>query len=270
MKIKEQNRAQAYDQVKSHYERAAENRNKRLLTSNLNAAKVNHMERLKVIEPFLKRICNVKQGIDIGTGTGVWAEILLDYCENITGIDFAEQNVKIARENAAHRSLTNRLTYITGDAERLGGINENSFDVATHISVLQHLPDQKKALMRVNDILKREGYLIILVHNSGCIYNKSLKMEQKRGSTIAINKYNTLDETVNLLEMAGFEVKQIRLSWLFVFDFLMIGIENPILAPFEPLRKVLMVTCSQIGRWIGRFQVLNPLFREIVIMAQKR
>jgi len=76
MKMDEQNRAQAYDQVKLHYERG-ENRNKRLLTSNLNAAKVNHLERLKIVESILKRIGTVKKGIDdIGTqGKRTWITV---------------------------------------------------------------------------------------------------------------------------------------------------------------------------------------------------
>ncbi|VVS94866.1 class I SAM-dependent methyltransferase [Desulfoluna spongiiphila] len=270
MKKQEQNKAQAYNQVKLHYERAAENRNKRLLTSKLNAAKVNHRERLKTIAPLLKRIGIVKQGIDVGTGTGVWSEVLVDYCDKVTGIDFAEQNIKIACEKAADTGFANRLVYIVGDAQQLSGLNDHSYDIATHVSVLQHLPDQRKSLESVNRILKKKGHLIVVVHNRGCIYNRSLNLQHKRGATIAINKYNTLDEIVGLLEETGFQVKKIRLVWLFILDFLMIGVESPRLIPFEPLRKALLVIFGKVGGWMGRFQLLNPLFREIVILAQKR
>ncbi|MFC1523806.1 class I SAM-dependent methyltransferase [Thermodesulfobacteriota bacterium] len=267
--MKEEKKVHSYDQVKSHYERAAENRNNRLLTSKLNAAKVNHQERLKIIDSIFKRIGIVKEGIDIGTGTGVWAEMLLDYCENITGIDFAKENIRISREKAANKNLEKRLTYIEGDAEFLDGINENYFDIATHISVLQHLPNHERALQGVYGVLKKKGQLIILVHNNRCIYNRNLYLQNKRGSITEINKYSTLEEIVYLLETTGFQIKQIRLCWFFVFDLLMIGIENPKLRPVEPFRKVLLAIISNIAGWLGKFQVLNPLFREIIIVAQK-
>ena len=270
MNKKKQNMEQSYNQVKSHYERAAESRNERLLTSGFNAAKVNHEERLKIIKSFLKQIGTVKQGVDIGTGTGVWSEVMLDYCENITGIDFAKQNIKIASEKAANRNISYRLSYIEGDAERLNGVSENFFDVATHVSVLQHLPDQMKALERVNDILKKDGQIIILVHNRHCIYNRSLNQQNRRGTTVAINKYNSLEEIVDLLEKAGFQIKRIRLSWFFFLDFLLIGLGRSSLAPFEPFRRALLVVFCKIGGWLGRFQSLSPFFREIVIQAIKR
>jgi len=258
------------DEVKLHYERAAEDRYQRLRILTFNEAKVNHHVRFHLISTFLRKIKHAQIGIDIGTGTGVWAEVLLDYCENVIGIDFAEQNIKIARNNAVQHNMAAHLTYILGDAEELKEVNDNSFDIATHISVLQHLPDHKQALRRVNAILRKNGYLIILVHNSRCIYNRNLRLTKKRDASIAISKYQGMDEIRNLLETNGFRIQDVRLCWLFIFDFLMIGSANRMLKPLMPIRKALLVVFGNIGYLLGRFQSLNYLFREIIILAQKQ
>ncbi len=160
--------------VKSHYEKAAENRNQRLQTKTPNASRVNHQHRFRIINQLLRKIGPVQNGIDIGTGTGVWAKVLTDNCEKVIGIDFAEQNIKIARSNATENDLSDRFSYTLGDARRLENLSESNFDIATHISVLQHLPDHGQALQRVNDILRKDGYLIILVHNRRCVYDRNL------------------------------------------------------------------------------------------------
>ncbi len=262
---KEPNGEKAYDRVKLHYEKVAESRNRRLLASHLNAAQVNHQERLRIINTWLQRTGAHENGIDFGTGTGVWAEVLTDYCANVRGIDYAENNIKISRDNAAERGLSDRLSYTLGDAQYLQGLRDDSFDIATHISVLQHLPNRPLALKRVNDILRQNGYLILLVHNRRCIYNRNRKCQM-----LEINEYETLYGIKEQLSTAGFVIQEIRLCWLFIFDFLMFGLANPALKPFMPLRKALLAICRVIGIVLGEFQCLNPLFREIVIIARKQ
>ena len=249
---------------------AAENRYQRLKTQPFNVAQLNHRARFRIINNLLKKIKFAQRGIDVGTGTGVWAEVLLNYCENVTGIDFAQQNIKIACNNAVQHNLTDRLTYILGDAEELQGVDDSFFDVAMHISVLQHLPNHKRALERVNDILRENGYLIILVHNRSCIYNRNVNLQRKKGASIAINKYHNLEEVTSLLETTGFQIQEIHMCWLLFFDFLFFGFANNALKPFMPLRKALLALLGEVSYFFGRFRSLNFLFREIIIVAQKQ
>ncbi|MCP4541869.1 MAG: class I SAM-dependent methyltransferase [Chloroflexi bacterium] len=267
---KEQRGLHENSQVKQHYEHAAKSRNQRLLSPHLNVAQVNHRVRFRIIDSLLKEIGCVEHGIDIGTGTGVWAEILTRCCATVKGIDFADKNIEIAQNNAAERNLTDCLSYVLGDAQHLEGLADNSFDIATHISVLQHLPDPLQALKRVGDILQPNGHLILLVHNSRCIYNRNRIYQRRHGTMLEINEYETLGGIIKKLRAAGLCIQKVRLCWLFIFDLLMIGSANPYLKLLSPIRKALLIICEEVGSILGRFRCLAPLFREIVILARKQ
>ncbi len=262
------NTQQSHTDVKLHYEKAAKDRDWRLRTETFNVAKVNHHMRFSIITSLLRKIGYMRDGIDIGTGTGVWAEVLAEYCDRVVGIDFAEENIKIATLNATDRNFNDRISYVLGDAQDLEGFNSNAFDVATHISVLQHLPDHKEALRRVNDILKDNGYLIILVHNKRCIFNLCHKRQQRQGTAPSINEYDNLQGIVEALSAAGFRIQQVRLCWPFMLDFLFCGLR--VLKPLLPVRKMVLAASGVVASVLGLVPWLNPLYREIIILAQKQ
>ncbi|MCF6284949.1 MAG: class I SAM-dependent methyltransferase [Candidatus Hydrogenedentes bacterium] len=257
------------DDIKQHYNRAAEKRDERLKSSTINVSQYNHTLRDRVIRDFLTRSSPYEKGIDMGTGTGVWAEVLTEYCGTVVGVDFAEENIRVATTNAKELGLDSRLSYHVGDAQALEGIADEGYDVAVQISVLQHLPDKKACLTRVHEILKPNGTLVLLVHNRNCIYNHNLRSQQKKGGQVSVNEYTSLPDLLALLGEAGFNVTGQRLNWLFLFDLLFLGINRPFLRPFAPVRRLAMAGLSVIENALGRFSICNPLFREIVILAKK-
>ena len=259
-----------YHEVRLHYERSAEGRNRRLHAPELNAAQVNHRIRARLIERFLRKVGPVADGVDVGTGTGVWAEVLAERCARVVGIDFAENNINVARTNAAAGKLCDRLSYLLGDAQLLKELNNDSYDVATHISVLQHLPDREAALRRVNGVLKENGQLVILVHNRSCIYNRSLIQEKKQGVEIAINEYQSLGEIREWLVAAGFQIEAVGLCWFCLNDLLLLGASRALLKPLMPLRKALITLAVLFDGLAGHLLLLSPFFREIVVLAKKR
>jgi ubiquinone/menaquinone biosynthesis C-methylase UbiE len=255
--------------VKKHYENSAVLRDERLKTNEINLAKLNHKNRLIVIDDLLKNDVMLKKGIDVGTGTGVWAEFLTRYCRNVVGIDFAEHNIKLASKNAANLGLTDKLKYFIDDAAELTNVHDD-FDVATHISVLQHLESPIKGLTNVNRILSKNSYLIMLVHNKNCIYNRNLKKQKSKDSCLPVNKYYSLEEYETLLKDAGFNIEKISFCWLFIQDFILIGSSNKLMKPFIPIRIFLMEIHLKLSRFISRFKCFNPLYREIVFLAKKK
>lgn len=257
------------EDIKQHYNRAAENRAARLKSPAMNVSQFNHRLRERILRGFLARVSPRERGVDMGTGTGVWAEVLTEYCANVVGIDFAEENIRVATESAAEQGLGERLSYRVGDAQTLDGIAPSSFDVAMQISVLQHLPDKPACLQRIYETLDTNGALVLLVHNRNCIYNHNLRSQRKRGGQVSVNEYTSLTELRGLVEGAGFQVVEIRHVWLFVNDLLFLGINRPILRPFAPLRRLAAGVLSGLDGALGRCPVFNPLFREMVVLATK-
>ena len=205
----------------------------------------------------------------MGTGTGVWAEVLTEYCDQVVGVDFAEENIWIAEASARESGLSDRLSYQLGDVQRLDGIPDVSFDVAVQISVLQHLPDKAACLTRIHQILNPGGALVLLVHNRDCVYNHNLRSQKKRGGQVSVNEYSTLADLRALLREAGFEVEEMRLTWLFLNDLIFLGSGRAVLRPLAPLRALAMHALAAVDAVLGRWRVCAPLFREIVVLARK-
>lgn len=259
----------AKENVRIMYQLMADSRDTRLKETAQNVYKHNHQIRRRVIERFVKKNAPFRKGIDIGTGTGVWAEFLSKYCSDVLGIDFVKENIRIASRNADKLKINRHITYILDDAEQMNHIEDDCYDIAIQVSVFQHLEKKKQALRRVNEILKNGGVFVILVHNSRCIYNLNLRYSLKKGNSIDINEYSTSQEMKAMLSKAGFEVEEIRYAWLFINDFLFLGSNKRFLQPFAPLRIVMIRVVSLLESFLNRFPFLNRFFREIVIMARK-
>lgn len=113
-----------------------------------------------VSEELLRRaaIAPGMRVLDLASGTG---EPSLSIAErvgsrgSVLGIDLAEPMLRVAREKAAARRLSN-VDYRTGDAESLE-VPESSFDAATMRWGLMFLPNPVEALRRVRLALRTGG-----------------------------------------------------------------------------------------------------------------
>lgn len=257
------------DDIKMHYNSAARNRDTRLKGGACNVAQFNHRIRERVVTRFLKRFAPYTEGIDIGTGTGVWAEILSQMASKVLGVDFAEENIRIASCNAEHLGLNDRVSYALGNAQTLEHIPSGRYDVAIQISVLQHLPDKARSVSRIEEILCPGGALVMLVHNRRCVYNRNLRLQQKRDNRLSVNEYVSLPELLTLVRGAGLQVVEVRHCWLFVNDLVYLGAGRSLLRPLVPVRRVAVELLAFLERMLGGSYFLSPLFREIVILARK-
>jgi len=98
----------------------------------------------------------------------------------------------------------------------------------------------------------------------------SLFQARKRGATLAINEYQTIEEKRKCLVDAGFQIESIRMCRLSANDLLFLGLAKSYLKPLMPLRIAFISLFGWFEGLAGKSQVLNPLFREIVILAKKR
>ncbi len=74
------------------------------------------------------RLFRGKDVLDIGTGTGRLAFDVAPYARRVVGIDPSEGSVRVAREKAAERGLSN-IEFAVGDAAALD-VGRKRFDVA--------------------------------------------------------------------------------------------------------------------------------------------
>ena len=257
------------ERVREHYSKAAPDRSARLQKNVLNPAKHNHKLRYRIISKAFPGHDPAEKGVDIGTGTGVWAEFLCKRCSKVDGVDFVEENLAIARKNAEKLGLEEKITYYRDDVEDLSFAKNEDYDLAIMISVLQHLPDQDKTLKRIHEILKRGGRFVILVHNRRCLFNYSLWRARKSGAELPVNDYSTVSEIKTRLREAGFCVRGGRLAWLFFTDVFFLGLGRPYTGILMPFRKILIALSAWTEPLLSRFTFLDFLFREILIVCSK-
>lgn len=106
----------------------------------------------QAIAPMLSGLGDVsgRDLLDICCGTGELAEIASQRGAHVTGLDFAEPMVQIARARLPSSQFE------VGDAEELG-FEDASFDLATCAFGLWHLGDPDKAITEAARVLRSAG-----------------------------------------------------------------------------------------------------------------
>lgn len=92
--------------------------------------------------------------LDVGCGTGVFTEFVLDQCapRQMSAIDAAEDQIAHART----KPVAKRANFRVGDAQELP-FADAEFDVATMALVITFIPDPAKAVAEMKRVLKPGG-----------------------------------------------------------------------------------------------------------------
>lgn len=105
----------------------------------------------------IKRTHNQTEILDIGCGSGVFAEEMLEKGFKVKGIDFAKNAVERARQRG--------IDAVIGDLDE--GINEenSSYDIIVATDILEHVYDPMFVLQEAERVLRPGGHIIVNVPN---------------------------------------------------------------------------------------------------------
>ena len=118
--------------------------------------------RIKYIQDTLnKNKLNKLKILDVGCGGGLVSEGISKLGADVTGIDFIEENIKIAKNHANLNNL--RIKYIVKDFEKKKLTSK--YDVIIIFEVLEHLENWKSFLENIQKNMKPKGVLIISTIN---------------------------------------------------------------------------------------------------------
>ena len=99
-----------------------------------------------------------KHVLDIGTGTGAWAEMFrLEGAEKVQGIDFSAKMLEAGRRKHPE------LSFARGNAENLSEIDDNSYDIVTASYVLHGVKQGKRRKML--EEMKRVSKKHVIIHD---------------------------------------------------------------------------------------------------------
>ncbi len=103
--------------------------------------------------------------LDVGCGGGILSESMADLGANVTGIDMAEEPLKIARLHAMESGL--ELDYRRITAEQLALEQPGEWEIVTCLEMLEHVPDPASVVQACADLVRPGGtvYLSTLNRN---------------------------------------------------------------------------------------------------------
>ncbi len=99
--------------------------------------------------------------LDLACGEGYNTRILARKGAKVTGIDFSEKLIELARQDEAENKLG--IRYFVLDAANLKGLPDNSFDLITCFMALQDIEHFEKAASEVSRVLKVGGRFVFSI-----------------------------------------------------------------------------------------------------------
>jgi len=107
--------------------------------------------------------------LDIGTGRGRFAIYFAKKGCKVDVVDISEEMLSIAKENAKKEGVSDKITFILGDAENLSNI-KSDYDVVCCMETLDHLPDIERAISEMSSRIKRGGHFLFTYVPDSSIY----------------------------------------------------------------------------------------------------
>src|SRR5450759_2737831 len=101
-----------------------------------------------------------KTVLDVGCGGGILAESMAQRGAQVTGIDLADQPLKVAQLHLL--ASGNRVEYRNVSAEDLACELPHQFDVVTCMELLEHVPDTASTVSACADLAKPGGHVFFL------------------------------------------------------------------------------------------------------------
>lgn len=115
--------------------------------------KVDRIEK-EIVSELLDMTVTDNKLLDIGCGTGHWAEFFIHKGYQVIGVDRSEAMLKIA----TNKNL--EAKFMLGNSEKMD-IEDESYKVITTITMLEFVNNQEKSIQEMYRILKKGGWLIV-------------------------------------------------------------------------------------------------------------
>ncbi len=178
-----------------------------------------HVGRREILHEAIERhsygVPSSRAILDVGCGTGGNMLLLKDY-GSVTGIDFSDEAIRLAQGKGF-------ATLCQADATKLP-FDGHSFDLATSLDVLEHIPGDEIAIGEVYRVLRKNGLFVVTVPAYQWLFS------QHDVALHHMRRY-TKKEMTNKLKAAGFEIQQASY-------FVMLGVfMNGLRKVFDMLRR---------------------------------
>jgi ubiquinone/menaquinone biosynthesis C-methylase UbiE len=153
-----------------------------------------------------------KRILDAGCGPGKEVKILSEMGAEVVGMDISKEMLKIAKKNCEDVEAN----FILGNIEQTE-FPDHELDIIISLFSILFKKNLESLLKEFHRILKKGGELYIVVPHPTrkmVVYTKNYfdsgKHWEQRGKLRVFNYYRTMEEYINSLVDAGFQIKEIR------------------------------------------------------------
>ncbi|MFX1520582.1 MAG: class I SAM-dependent methyltransferase [Promethearchaeota archaeon] len=160
----------------------------------------------RAFHSFLKSLPSNTLILDLGTGTGVLLQFLLQKNFEVIGIDFSKDMIKKAKKKIGQR----QGALFIGDIENLP-FQKETFDIVTAMTTLEFVENVEKLLYEIWRVLKSGGKFILGVLTSLSTWSFDRKIRGLVSKDIfSYAKFYTSFELIKLLRSAKFSKIDIK------------------------------------------------------------
>lgn len=174
----------------------------------------------KIILSVLDKYISTKKDIlDIGCGAGTISMYLASKGNRVKGVDISPKAIQAAKESSKINNLSN-ITFETCNFPIK--IPNGKYDIITCFEVIEHLNDDDMALRMMNQLLKKNGILIISTPSENAPLYK-LGYAKKFDKEVGHLRRYTLQKLTNLAVNNGFTVVDTKKTEGIIRNFLFLN-----------------------------------------------
>jgi ubiquinone/menaquinone biosynthesis C-methylase UbiE len=166
-----------------------------------------------LVHQYIEKIVQTHRVLDIGTGTGLYAELMALRSSYVTGVDISEQMLGVAQARVGMS-----VSLIQADVEALP-IKKETFDFVIAARVFSHVDDLSQGMREVARVVRDGGYFILTDVDSRHDYRATRILTDNRMIYIDTHKW-TEAQIRNVATSVGFTLKKAKrltaknLKWL--------------------------------------------------------
>jgi SAM-dependent methyltransferase len=150
----------------------------------------------------LNKYCKTKDVLDVGSGVGTVDFYLASQGKRVTGIEISQKAFNVAQLSAKKFGLEKNIIFKRQDFLKTKLNKKFSFIICSE--VLEHMPDDRKALNKIRNTLQKDGLLLLSVPSTKTLLAKIGALNKFDKSSGHLRRYS-MEDITKLLTDTGFE-----------------------------------------------------------------
>ena len=153
---------------------------------------------VEVLDKYIKGKNNI---LDLGCGVGTLDFYLASKGNLVTGVDQSTIAINMARKNAKALGVEKNTKYFQKNI--LGFESKEKFDAVMLFEIIEHLPDDAKAIVKAQKLLKKNGLLFISTRSINAPLTR-IGITKKHDKRVGHLRRYTLEGLAKIISNSGF------------------------------------------------------------------